>query len=92
MTVLLRYAGLIPTKTEQEEEVFPFLTRILDELKTKSRVTIWKMIYSAFYRLSEWYNDPLMYHAFGAVVHRRGNNESVFKINKLIILLGGYNK
>ena len=81
MTVLLRYAGLIPTKTEQEEEVFPFLTRILDELKTKSRVTIWKMIYSAFYRLSEWYNDPLMYHAFGAVVHRRGNNESVFKIN-----------
>ena len=59
MTVLLRYAGLIPTKTEQEEEVFPFLTRILDELKTKSRVTIWKMIYSAFYRLSEWYNIVL---------------------------------
>ena len=59
MTVLLRYAGLIPTKTEQEEEVFPFLTRILDELKTKSRVTIWKMIYSAFYRLSEWYNDTI---------------------------------
>ena len=81
MTVLLRYAGLIPTKIEQEEEVFPFLTRIFDELKTKSRVTIWKMIYSAFYRFSEWYNDPLMYHAFGAVVHRRGNNESVFKIN-----------
>ena len=81
MTVLLRYAGLIPTKTEQEEEVFPFLTRILDELKTKSRYTIWKIIYSAFYRLLEWYNDPLMYHAFGAVVHRRGNNESIFKIN-----------
>lgn len=85
MTVLLRYAGLIPTKTEQEEEVFPFLTRILDELKTKSRVTIWKMIYSAFYRLSEWYNDPLMYHAFGAVVHQRNNKDIKPKIRKEIL-------
>lgn len=85
MTVLLRYAGLIPTKTEQEEEVFPFLTRILDELKTKSRVTIWKMIYSAFYRLSEWYNDPLMYHAFGAVVHQRNNKDIKPKTRKEIL-------
>lgn len=85
MTVLLRYAGLIPTKTEQEEEVFPFLTRILDELKTKSRVTIWKMIYSAFYRLSEWYNDPLMYHAFGAIVHQRNNKDIKPKTRKEIL-------
>lgn len=80
MTVLLRYAGLIPTKSEQEEEVFPFLTTILNQLKTKSRYTIWKMIYSAFYRLSEWYSDPLMYHAFGAVVHRRENNKQIIPI------------
>lgn len=48
MTVLLRYAGLTPTPQEQREEVFPFVTRILDELKTRSRMTIWKMIYSVF--------------------------------------------
>lgn len=85
MTVLLRYAGLIPTKTEQEEEVFPFLTRILDELKTKSRITIWKMIYSVFYRLLEWYNDPLMYHAFGAIVHQRNNKDIKPKTRKEIL-------
>ena len=85
MTVLLRYAGLIPTKTEQEEEVFPFLTRILDELKTKSRMTIWKMIYSALSRLLEWYNDPLMYHAFGAIVHQRNNKDIKPKTRKEIL-------
>lgn len=85
MTVLLRYAGLIPTKTEQEEEVFPFLTRILDELKTKSRMTIWKMIYSALSRLLEWYNDPLMYHVFGAIVHQRNNKDIKPKIRKEIL-------
>ena len=77
ITVLLRYAGLTPTKQEQEEEVFPFLTRILDEMKTKSRITIWRMIYSALYRLLEWYNDPLMYHAFGIVVHQKKNNKDI---------------
>ena len=85
MTVLLRYAGLIPTKTEQEAEVFPFLTRILDELKTKSRMTIWKMIYSALSRLLEWYNDPLMYHAFGAIVHQRNNKDIKPKTRKEIL-------
>ena len=85
MTVLLRYAGLIPTKTEIEEEVFPFLTRILDELKTKSRMTIWKMIYSALSRLLEWYNDPLMYHAFGAIVHQRNNKDIKPKTRKEIL-------
>lgn len=85
MTVLLRYAGLIPTKTEQEEEVFPFLTRILDELKTKSRITIWKMIYSALSRLLEWYNDPLMYHVFGAIVHQRNNKDIKPKTRKEIL-------
>ena len=85
MTVLLRYAGLIPTPQEQREEVFPFLTRILDELKTKSRITIWKMIYSAFYRLLEWYNDPLMYHAFGAIVHQRNNKDIKPKTRKEIL-------
>lgn len=85
MTVLLRYAGLIPTKTEQEEEVFPFLTRILDELKTKSRMTILKMIYSALSRLLEWYNDPLMYHVFGAIVHQRNNKDIKPKTRKEIL-------
>lgn len=85
MTVLLRYAGLIPMKTEQEEEVFPFLTRILDELKTKSRMTIWKMIYSALSRLLEWYNDPLMYHVFGAIVHQRNNKDIKPKTRKEIL-------
>ena len=85
MTVLLRYAGLTPTSQEQREEVFPFLTRILDELKTKSRITIWKMIYSVFYRLLEWYNDPLMYHAFGAIVHQRNNKDIKPKTRKEIL-------
>lgn len=86
MTVLLRYAGLKSTKQEQEEEVFPFLTRILDELKTRSRMTIWKTIYSAFYRLLEWYNDPLMYHAFGTVVHQKNNKDINLKTRKEILV------
>lgn len=85
MTVLLRYAGLTPTPEEQKDEVFPFLTKILNELKTKSRITIWKMIYSAFYRLLEWYNDPLMYHAFGAIVHQRNNKDIKPKTRKEIL-------
>lgn len=83
MTVLLRYAGLKSTK--QEEEVFPFLTIILDELKTRSRMTIWKMVYSVFYRLLEWYNDPLMYHAFGTVVHQKNNKDINSKTRKEIL-------
>ena len=85
MTVLLRYAGLTATPQKQGEEVFPFLTKILNELKTKSRITIWKMIYSAFYRLLEWYNDPLMYHAFGAIVHQRNNKDIKPKTRKEIL-------
>ena len=79
MTVLLRYAGINPTNKEIEEEVFPFLSQIQEQLKIKSRKTIWKSIYAAYYRLLEWFNDPLMYHAFGVIVHRRENRE-IFSI------------
>lgn len=77
MTVLFRYAGIMPSKIEQEEEIFPFLTSVLKLLETKSRPTVWKMICSAYYRLTEWYNDPLMYHAFGTVVHCRENAKQI---------------
>ncbi len=79
MTILLRYAGIKPTDSEVEEEVFPFLSQVQELLKVKSRKTIWKSICAAYYRLLEWFNDPLMYHALGVVVHRRGNRE-VFSI------------
>ena len=77
MTVLFRYAGIMPSKIEQEEEVFPFLTNVLKLLETVSRSTVWKRICSAYYRLAEWYNDPLMYHAFGTVVHCRANSKEI---------------
>ncbi len=77
MTVLFRYAGIIPTEEEQKEEVFPFLSEVLVQLKAKSRSSIWRMVYSAFYRLKEWYNDPLMYHAFGVIVHKRDNDRHI---------------
>ncbi len=80
MTVLFRYAGLCPIKSWQEEEVFPFLATIQEQLKTRSRNTIWKMIDSAYYRLIEWYGDPLMYHAFGAVVHKRGKDKQIMPL------------
>lgn len=73
MTILLRYADIKPTEKEIEEEVFPFLTSIQSRLKNVSRKTIWKDICAAYYRLIEWFNDPLMYHALGAAVHSRGN-------------------
>ena len=81
MTILLRYAGINPTEKEIEEEVFPFLSHVQELLKVKSRKTIWRSIYAAYYRLLEWYNSPLMYHALGAVVHRRGNKD-VFSIEE----------
>lgn len=77
MTILLRYAGIKPTKEEIEKEVFPFLTKVQDLLKSESRKTLWNSICAAYYRLIEWFNDPLMYHALGAVVHSRGNKEII---------------
>ena len=74
ITILLRYAGYIPSEKERNEETFPFLSKIQEELKIKSRKTVWKAICAAYYRLLEWYNDPVKYHAFGAIVHRRGYN------------------
>ncbi len=82
MTILFRYAGIIPSKSEQEEEVFPFLTHVFKLLEKKSRSSVWKMICSAYYRLIEWYNDPLMYHAFGTVVHSRTNNKQIESITE----------
>lgn len=74
MTVLFRYSGFCPD--EKTEEVFPFLTEIQSTIQEgKSRETIWKQICSAYYHLIAWYNDSLMYHAFGAYVHRRGNEK-----------------
>lgn len=70
MTVLLRYADISPE--ENTDEVFPFLTKIQNELKSKSRESVWKLVCAAYYRLVEWYNDPLLYHAFGAIIHKRG--------------------
>lgn len=77
MTVLFRYAGIIPTEEERKEEIFPFLAEILTQLKNKSRVSIWKQVCAVFYRLIEWYQDPLMYHAFGFFVHKRDNNMQI---------------
>ncbi len=77
MTVLFRYAGIKPTDKEIEEEVFPFLSQLQELLNVKSRKTIWKSICAAYYRLLEWFNDPLMYHALGVVVHRRANREII---------------
>lgn len=74
MTIILRYAGFIPSEKEYDEEVFPFLSKIQDRIKYISRESVWKNICAAYYRLLEWYNDPLIYHAFGSIVHRRGHN------------------
>lgn len=70
MTVLFRYAGF--TVQQNTAEVFPFLTKIQEEIARSSRVTVWKKIYSAYYRLIAWFQDPLMYHAFGWYVHQNG--------------------
>ena len=72
MTVLLRYAGISPNK--ETDEVFPFLTEILDKLEKYSRESVWKNICTAYYRLIAWYNNPVLYHAFGAIVHKKGRD------------------
>jgi len=71
MTVLLRYAGI---KGEREsKEIYPFLDEVQKQISTTSRESLWKKVCAVYYRLIEWYKDPLMYHAFGWYVHRRGN-------------------
>lgn len=70
MTVMLRYAGISPNR--ETDEVFPFLTKIQEELETYSRESVWKKICAAYYRLIAWYNNPLLYHAFGVTVHKKG--------------------
>ncbi len=71
MTILFRYAGFT---VSPGMEVFPFLMMIEKELKTSSRAEVWEKISAAFHRLEEWFHDPLLYHAFGWYVHRRGGS------------------
>lgn len=82
MTVLLRYAGISPNK--ETDELFPFLTEVQKELETFSRESVWKKVCMAYYRLISWYNNPILYHAFGVFVHRRGG-ENISSI------INGYN-
>ena len=79
MTVLLRYAGIFPNK--ESDEVFPFLTEIQNELKTSSRESVWKKICTAYYRLIAWYNNPVLYHAFGVIVHIKGGDNIPSVVN-----------
>ena len=71
MTILFRYAGFT---VSPGMEVFPFLMKIEEELKTSSRAEVWKKISAAFHQLEEWFRDPLFYYAFGWYVHRRGGS------------------
>ena len=71
MTILFRYAGFTVTPGL---EVFPFLMKIEEKLETSSRAEVWKKISAAFHQLEEWFRDPLLYHAFGWYVHRRGGS------------------
>lgn len=70
MTVIFRYAGIEAQK--DSEEVFPFLSKVQEQIETTSREKLWKDICSVYYRLIAWYKDPLMYHAFGWYIHRKG--------------------
>lgn len=82
MTVLLRYAGISPNK--ESDEVFPFLAEIQKELETSSRESVWKKICVAYYRLVAWYNNPVLYHAFGIIIHTKGGD-------KIPSVVDGYN-
>lgn len=73
MTVLFRYAGFAPGN--ESDEVFPFLMAFQNQIAKTSRLTVWKQICAVYYRLIAWFDDPLMYHAFGWYVHRRGGSE-----------------
>ena len=81
MTVLLRYAGFSPNK--ESNEVFPFLAEIQEELKKSSRESVWKKICAAYYQLIAWYDNPVLYHAFGVLVHRKG-------VDKIPSVVNGY--
>ena len=81
MTVLLRYAGISPNK---ETELFPFLTEVEKEIEKTSRESVWKKVCTAYYRLISWYNSPILYHAFGVIVHKRGGD-------KIPCIIDGYN-
>ena len=57
----------------ENNEVFPFLTCVQQEIKESSRGEVWKKIYSAYYTLAAWHKDPLMYHAAGWFMHHCGS-------------------
>ena len=73
MTILFRYAGF--TVDQKSNELFPFLTIIQQEIDKSSRLAVWEQICAAYYRLSAWFRDPLLYHAFGWYVHRKDGVE-----------------
>lgn len=78
MAVLLKWAGLSPNESEKQKEVFPFLVCVQKKIKGgTSRADLWKSIYTAYYRLAFWYDDPLMYHAVGWLIHRKGSATTV---------------
>lgn len=73
MTILFRYAGF--TVDQKSNELFPFLTIIQQEIDKSSRLAVWEQICAAYYRLSAWFRNQLLYHAFGWYVHRKDGVE-----------------
>jgi hypothetical protein len=78
MTMLFCRAGLCQELEENrtQNEVFPFLTCVQKAISTTSRREVWEKIYFAYYTLVAWYNDPVMYHAVGWLVHRKGSERA----------------
>jgi hypothetical protein len=81
MAMLFKWAGFNPSKVSRDL-VFPFLTLVQERLKgTTSRAALWKDVYTAFYRLTAWFDDPVMYHAVGWLVHRKSGAEELTASN-----------
>ena len=69
MTLIFRYAGFIPTKTQQKNETNPFLSCVEQELKEWTRVEVWRKIAFTFSQVRDWFLRPITYHAVGWYVH-----------------------
>jgi len=81
MAMLFKWAGFNPAKVSRNV-VFPFLSLVQERLKgTTSRIALWKDVYTAFYRLADWFDDPVMYHAVGWLVHRKSGSEDMTVLN-----------
>ncbi len=90
MARLFVASGFVPTNEDRKNQVFPYLDRILDDIKNTSRRSVWLKISNTFSRLQNWFSDNSTYHAVGWWIHSNpngGNLQNLCSLGQVLLKL-----